>query len=436
MRAPKPREIPDSQGGFTLKPTRIERRDDLSPLWLRITSRGDRSFSVRVRIKGQAQPIRLTYDAPAHTSTLERARVWAVEMYRACQEGRDPREEKRTQEAAAVTEQQFQEAHAIEKVAAAFLATNGVIKKNSRPWRRATSGHYAQIINQRIIPKWKGRTIHSITRDEIVDYLAEVAETAPVGANRILAVLSGIMAWYQTQRGTGFTSPVVEGMAPSEETARDRTLTDDEIRIIWHVAGRTGVYGGMIRTLLLNGCRRGEVAAMRRSEIGEDNIWALPGEFTKNHLPLYLPLSQDSLALIAEQPRAEGQDLVFSFNGKDPFNNWSRSKELFDRRILCRLKARARAEGEDPVKVRQLPNWTLHDLRRTARSLMSRARVRPDHAERVVNHKIGGIEGVYDRYNYLTEKRDALERLAWMLRQIIQGEPAKVVPFRPLEAAE
>src|SRR6185437_5136295 len=107
----------------------------------------------------------------------------------------------------------------------------------------------------------------------------------------------------------------------------------------------------------------------------------------------------ETLAVMAAQPRLDGQDLVFSMNGKDPFNNWSKSKERFDRHVLRRLRAQARAEGKDPAKAKPLPNWTLHDLRRTAKSLMSRAKVRPEHSERVLNHTITGVEGTYDRYS-------------------------------------
>jgi integrase len=125
---------------------------------------------------------------------------------------------------------------------------------------------------------------------------------------------------------------------------------------------------------------------------------------------------------------------VFSSDGKSEFSNWSRSKESFDKRVLWRLRAIARASGDEPANVAPFPNWTLHDLRRTARSLMARAKVRPDHAERVLNHKIRGVEGTYDRHSYEDEKRDALERLARLLRQIIEGESAKVVQF-PIRAA-
>ena len=71
------------------------------------------------------------------------------------------------------------------------------------------------------------------------------------------------------------------------------------------------------------------------------------------------------------------------------------------------------------VKVESLPNWTLHDLRRTAKTLMVRAGVRPDISERVLGHVIAGVEGTYDRHSYADEKRDALEKLAAMIERIL-----------------
>lgn len=411
------------------KTGRVERRDDLSPLWLRVTARGERSFAVRVRIKGQPQPVRLTYPDRAHISTLAAAREWALKTDRECRDGIDPRAVQREREASAAAGRQQSERHAFEKIAAAFLATNGVHKKNARGWKPRTLKEYERAINARLVPQWKGRTIHSITRDEITDFLAEVAEAAPVTANRVLAVLGAMMNWYQLQRGSNFTSPIVRGMAPTEETARDRIMSDDELRLVWHVAGRTGTFGRIVRILLLTGARKSEIAAMRHSQIGDDGIWELPGTNTKNWAPLYLPLSRDALDVIAAQGRMDEQDIVFSIGGRCEFKNWGHSKTRFDERVLRRLRAHARLDGADPSKVAPLPNWTLHDLRRTARSLMARAKVRPDHAERVLNHKIGGVEGTYDRHSYEDEKRDALERLAALLRQIVEGEPAKVLRF-------
>jgi len=81
-----------------------------------------------------------------------------------------------------------------------------------------------------------------------------------------------------------------------------------------------------------------------------------------------------------------------------------------------------------------MPNWRLHDLRRTARSLMSRAKVPKDHAERVIGHVIGGVRETYDRYEYLDEKRDALAALARLVDRIIAGRPTVATLVRREDA--
>ncbi len=81
-------------------------------------------------------------------------------------------------------------------------------------------------------------------------------------------------------------------------------------------------------------------------------------------------------------------------------------------------------------KVGDLPRWTLHDLRRTSRSLMSRAGVRPDIAERVMGHAITGVASVYDRHSYRDEKAAALRRLAGQIETILHRPAENVMPIR------
>ena len=128
-----------------------------------------------------------------------------------------------------------------------------------------------------------------------------------------------------------------------------------------------------------------------------------------------LPLPSQVLSVIADQPPG---DIVFPSSVGTPFTGYDKPKKALD-------KAVATANGGEP-----LPNWTLHDLRRTAKTLMARAGVRPDISERVLGHVIRGVEGVYDRHSYIDEKRDALERLAAMIERILNPEPASVIPLQ------
>ena len=98
----------------------------------------------------------------------------------------------------------------------------------------------------------------------------------------------------------------------------------------------------------------------------------------------------------------------------------------FDKEMIATMVAEAANKGEDPEKI-ELPHWTLHDLRRTAKTLMARAGVRPDISERVLGHVIPGVEGVYDRHSYLNEKCDALEKLSAIINSILQPEQKNVI---------
>jgi hypothetical protein len=93
-----------------------------------------------------------------------------------------------------------------------------------------------------------------------------------------------------------------------------------------------------------------------------------------------------------------------------PFSGYSKAKRALNGTIAELRKA----EGRGPM-----PSWQLRDLRRTAKTLMQRAGVRPDISERVLAHVIPGVEGIYDRYEYLSEKQDALERLASLIERIL-----------------
>jgi integrase len=122
------------------------------------------------------------------------------------------------------------------------------------------------------------------------------------------------------------------------------------------------------------------------------------------------------LGIIESQPHFSASPFVFAGCPSGHFNSWSQHKAELD----AELK-------------KMLPNmqpWTIHDLRRTARSLMSRAGVRPDIAERVLGHAIAGVEGVYDRHDYLEQKADAMARVGALIKTIIGSPEPDVVLFR------
>jgi integrase len=251
----------------------------------------------------------------------------------------------------------------------------------SADWRQG-------VLDRHIYPSLGKRPIAEIRRSEIVRLLDRIeSDSGPVMADKTLGILRKVMNWYAT-RSDDFRSPIVRGMSRTRTGSRNRILTDDELRKVWHSAEDLGAYGSFVRFLLLTAARRSEAAGMTWGELNGSE-WTLPASRNKTGVDLVRPLSGAARQLLGG-------------NGPRPF-------EVYDFTGLKRkLDAASGTSG-----------WTLHDLRRTSRSLMSRAGVPNDHAERCPGHVIGGVRGVYDRHEYLDEKRQAYEKLATLIAGIV-----------------
>jgi integrase len=280
--------------------------------------------------------------------------------------------------------------------------------------------------NRLVTPQIGKVAVNDLKRSRIVSMLKDIADKrGPVMADQTLAYLRKAFNWHAVNgEDDDFVSPIVRGMARTKpkERARDRVLSDEEIRHIWRTLDDVGTFGALVKTLLLTAQRRDEVAHMSRRELGDDGIWTIPAERYKTKRPNHVPLSQPALAIIEAQPKIEGCDYVFPSRAMTPFSGFAKSKAALDKAVLATMKKQAKPGA----KVEPLANWTLHDLRRSAKSLMARAGVRPDVSERVLGHVISGVEGTYDRHSYADEKRDALEKLAVMVERILDPLPANV----------
>jgi integrase len=268
--------------------------------------------------------------------------------------------------------------------------------------------------------------IYELRRSHIAEMTDWIEDTAgPVMADKCRAYTRKALAWY-AERDDQFNLTAafvrVKPRANQKERARTRVLSDDEISLIWPVLGKSSTFGAMVKMLLLTAQRRKEVAHMSRSEIGKDGIWTIPAERYKTKLANHVPLSKAALALVEIQSKLNDCDLIFPSRVKTPYSGFAKSKVALDKAILKSMHEHA----TNGAKVEPIPNWTLHDLRRTAKTLMVRAGVRPDISERVLGHVIAGVEGTYDRHSYADEKRDALEKLAAMIERILNPLPSNV----------
>jgi integrase len=298
------------------------------------------------------------------------------------------------------------------------------VRNKERPLRSADQ---IQSAFDRLVKPNIGKVgVYELRRSHVAEMLDRVEDAAgPVQADRVRAYLRKALSWY-AERDDEFNLSAafvrVGARANPKERARTRVLSDDELRIVWPLLAEAGTFGALLKMLLLTAQRRDEVANMTWGEIGGDGTWTIPAERYKTKRLNHVPLSRAALAAIEAQPKYNGCDYVFSSRTKTPFSGFGKSKARLDNAVLLYMQKRA-AKG---TEVEPLPNWTLHDLRRTAKTLMARAGVRPDISERVLGHVISGVEGTYDRHSYADEKRDALEKLAAMIERILNPLPTNI----------
>jgi integrase len=353
---------------------------------VRITAAGARSFIFNYRNAQHAER-RMTIGKYPDWSAIK-AVGRARELRQAIDKGDDPLGDRRQQEAAAE--------NTFKAIAEDYFKREG--------GKLRTGDRRRQAVKRLAYPAIGSKDIAEIKRSDIVKMLDKVEdENGPVMATRLLAYCGKIFNWHAT-RSDDFKTPIVRGMGRvnAKDRERKRVLADDELRVVWKAAMASGTpFGRLVQFILLTGCRRSEATGMARSELnGAD--WTLPAARNKVKQDLLRPLSKQALAVL---PGGDGQ-FVF-----DDLTN-----------VHWRVAAVQKASGTS--------NWTLHDLRRTARTLMSRARVDPDHAERCLGHVIGGIRANYDVHEYEDEKAEAYRALASLIERIVDPPADNVMPLK------
>jgi integrase len=271
-------------------------------------------------------------------------------------------------------------------------------------------------LDRQLIPAWRGRDFSSIRRGDVAGLLDSIEDTnGPVAADFALAVFRMLANWYAS-RNEDYASPIVKGMRRTnpKARARSRVLSDDELREVWRVAKANGTFGAFIRVALLTAQRREKLVTMKWADLERDE-WIIQRAEREKGTAGSLVLPDAALNIINSQPRFASNPYVFAGIGGGYIQGMSKRKAQFD----------AKLSGVAP--------WTIHDLRRTARTLMERAGLRPDIAERVLGHAIGGVAGIYNRHQYQQEKAHALRALAGLIDNILRPE-AEVLRLRVRES--
>jgi integrase len=376
---------------------------------LRITDKDARSWIAMYRVAGK--PVMQTLGRLSEIPKVDDARRLARTAIATAHTGVNPVTIRRAEEAIAEAQ----------KLTFAEVADRYVHEHVDRKLRPSSRAEIRRIIEHDLKPQWGARPICEITRRDVNDLLDAKADQrkrprngrqdgAGIMANRILALLRALFGW-AVSKDLVDVNPTIGARRRAKEISRDRVLNDDEIVAFWTACEALQYpFGPLFQVLLVTAQRRDEVGEMRWSELDvEKREWTLPRERAKNDNGIVVHLSPVAAEIIAQLPQINGSDFVFTTNGRTPVSGFSKAKGRLDQLM-----------GGPP-------HWTLHDLRRTGASGMARLGIAPHVADKGINHVAGGRRGiaaVYDRYDYLPERKAALEAWGRYIESLVRPAPS------------
>jgi integrase len=355
---------------------------------VKVTPRSRKVFVVLYRIGGAGSRLRKYTIGPYGRVTLQMARAEAQKVLAARLEGRDPATEKRESKRRMTADR-------VDDLIEVFIVQH--VSKTRK------AAEISRLLRREVVSRWGNRCVHAIGKRDIVELASEIAQRGtPMAANTLLKVIKTFLNWC-VGRAVIDASPAEGVPLPGKEIARDRVLTNNELVSVIRAARQIGgAYGGIVEMLVLTGQRREEVAQMVGDEIDfNSRTWTLPGSRTKNGKPHIVHLSEACIKLIKRASRSGSY--VFSISGARPFQNFTNAKRVLD-------------------ELSGVTGWRLHDLRRTCVSGMARLGVPPHVADKILNHQSGTISGVaavYQRHDFLAERKLALERWGQYIETLV-----------------
>ena len=264
--------------------------------------------------------------------------------------------------------------------------------------------------------------ISAITRQHIVSIIddAEV-QSGKVAADRARVALSGLFGW-AIDRGYLDANPTLNIRARAQSGARERVLSEAELAAVWSACDGDDDFGRIVRLLILTGQRRAEIGDLSWPEIVlERQQIELSEVRTKNGRGHVVPLSTEALEVLHAMPRRPDRALVFG-TGVGGFSGWSKAKGELDLKL-------ASTSGVKPMAA-----WTLHDIRRSVVTHLHERGFAPPHVvEAIVNHisgHQGGVAGVYNKAQYLPERRQALALWGAHVAALVEGRANNIVLMR------
>ncbi len=355
-------------------------------LQIRVAPDGSKTWSVRYRIGkqqrrltlGRADAIPLA-DGKGPQGKVKGARTLALEALHAVRTGADPADAKR----------QTRDAETVGDFAKIY------IEKHAKPKKRSWQ-HDQSMLDRDVLPAWRHKRMRDVTRRDVRNLLEQIAERAPIVANRTRSLLHKMFV-IAIQHDVVEHNPVTATERPGEEQQRDRVLTHDEIRTFWAASEALPVEAAAaFRLRLLTAQRAGEVIGMQWSELDlENGWWSIPAKRAKNGLSHRVPLNGSALGIIKRLRAQADTRMATQKEPKDP--------------VFVLEGGRGKRQLREAAQTFGLENFKGHDLRRTAASLMAAAGVQRLVVSKILNHVETGVTSVYDRHGYDNEKRAALD---------------------------
>jgi integrase len=361
---------------------------------VKVTPKGRKVFLVMYRLAGAGSRLRKYTIGPYGRVTLAMARAQAQKIFAARLDGRDPAEEKKQSRRRLVVDR-------IDDLVETFIQER---LSQIRTARRITN-----LLRRDVISHWGAKSIHEIKKRDVIDLVTEISQRNAHASYRLLKTLKTFFRWCIGRAVIDF-SPADGVQSNWREVSRDRVLTDQELAAIILAAKQMPrPYAGIVEFLALTGQRREEVAQLKWHEIDEQaRTWSMPAERSKNNKAHIIHLSEPAWEVISGH-RNEAGGFVFATSRGKHFQSFNTYKRVLDR--LCGVT-----------------NWRLHDLRRTVVSGMARLGVPPHVADKILNHQSGTISGVaavYQRHEFLPERKEALDRWGAHVIPIVEAFKAK-----------
>ena len=390
----------------------------ISGFGVRVTATGSKAFVYQYRLGGRGSPEKRTTIGKCKTLTPDAARKIALDYAEKVRGGIDPVEEK---EASLNARAQRKKAD-IELAFKTYYRT--YLDKRVKVEVPKSYPFMESVLRLHAAPKLADKPIDKITRKDLVAVIEGIPAEQPAVRRQVYLILSKLFKW-AAGRDDIAASPMIGMNAPPAAKSRKRVLTDDELYFVLDAAKTLSTpFGAFFELLAITGQRRSEVAGMDWSELSRaERLWTLPEERCKNGVPHLVPLSTTALAILdrlsgtGEQanPTWPSRGLVFTTTGTTPISGFSRAKKLLDAAVLKIAKEQALQAGEDPETI-EIPDWRIHDLRRTLATGLQTLDVRFEVIEAALNHISGmsraGVAGVYQQHDWKEEKREALEKWA------------------------